>query len=159
MEILEEHGHFREDVLAEKDELRAGPPRRPERQQAHDRRIGERDDDVGLLHGQRRHRGRQKIADVVERAAREAPRSKARAVRAKNPDAVVRLAADKAPPWHAAASPGGRRQRPSGHHRHLAAVGRDEIFGELGQQLTGGRDIRPIRAIEETDFQTADFWV
>ena len=42
-------------------------------------------------------------------------------------------------------------QRAAGDHRHRAAVPRDEILGELGQQLTGGGLIRPVGTIEEAN--------
>ena len=42
-------------------------------------------------------------------------------------------------------------QRAPGHHRHLAPVPRDEIFGELGQQLAGRRLIGPVRSVEEAE--------
>ena len=46
MEVLEQRRDLGKDVLAEEDEARAGPPRRPQRRQADDRRIGQRHDDV-----------------------------------------------------------------------------------------------------------------
>src|SRR5262249_56748644 len=42
-------------------------------------------------------------------------------------------------------------ERAPGHDRHLVGELRDEIFGELGQQLTGGGLVRPVGTVEEAD--------
>ena len=47
LEVLEQRRDFRKDVLAEKDEARAGAARGPQRGEPDNRRIGQRDDDVG----------------------------------------------------------------------------------------------------------------
>ena len=48
-----------------------------------------------------------------------------------------------------------RVQRASGHDGHLAAIAADQIFRQLGQQLTGRRLIGPVGAVEEADFHGA----
>ena len=77
LKVLDQHRDLRKDVLAEEHEARAGAPRRPQRRQPENRRIGQRDDDVGPADAEAgEHRGGE-IAQVVRRSAGEAARATA----------------------------------------------------------------------------------
>src|SRR5262249_44353416 len=76
----------------------------------------------------------------------------ARAVRAQDLNAVPLVALHRRSAranWRGAA--GSRVQRLSGDHGHATPVARDQIFGELRQELTGRRLVRPVGTVEETD--------
>ena len=129
-------------------------PRGPERGKADNRRIGQRDDDVGPADAEAGRRRGREVADVVRRARHEpalaaaACRSRAGCRRPRCASRVTRR--------RPRSRLGARRiQRPSGDDRHLGAVAADEIFGQLGQELTGRGLIGPVRPVEEADLHTS----
>ena len=71
LKVLEQRRNLGKDVLAEKHEARARPPRGPERGKADNRRIGQRDDDVGPADTEAGRRRGREIADVIRRASHE----------------------------------------------------------------------------------------
>src|ERR1043166_415013 len=148
VEVFEERGDFRKDILAEKHEARARPSCRRQRRQAENRRIGQRDDDVLRADLTRCRQSRHEEGEVVRCAADESPPGEQRAVRSKNPDAFPFLPRDR--PERCLRLPA-TMQRASGYDRDRAAIIGREILRELGQELSGRRLIGPVRTIEETN--------
>jgi len=72
--ILEEHGDFRKDVLAQKHERRSRPGGRRKRRETHDWRIGQRHHDIGPPDALSFEDGRSEISHIVSRTSREAAR-------------------------------------------------------------------------------------
>ena len=153
LKVLEQRRDFGKDVLAEKHEARAGPPRGPERGEADDRRIGQRDDDVGPADAEAGRRRGREIADVVRRAAANRPgRSLVPFARRMSTPRCTSRVTRRRPRSRLGAR---RVQRPSGDDRHLGAVAAHEILGQLGQQLSGRGLIGPVRPVEEADLHTS----
>ncbi len=94
VEVRQERGDFREEVLERHHERRAEPPPRQVGRQADDRRIGQRDDDVRPVDPQARDARGQEVADVVARARRKPALVEVRAAGPVDLDAVPLLAPD-----------------------------------------------------------------
>src|SRR5574341_654522 len=47
------------------------------------------------------------------------------------------------------------KRRPRADDRHLEAVPRHEVLAQLGQELSGGPVVGPVRAVEEADHHAA----
>ena len=113
MKIFEQRRDFRKDVFAQKDKPRTGPPRRPERGQAENRRIGQRDDDVLRADFPRRGDRRSKICQVVCGAPCELAPSEQGAVRAQDVDAFMLFARHRPSASASASGPRCGRQIPA----------------------------------------------
>ena len=96
VEVLHQHRHFRKHVLKRHHERRAEPQAGQPRRQADDRRIGQRDDDVGLVEPEAGVARGQEVRDVVAGAAGESTLRESRAARPEDLDAVVTVAREHA---------------------------------------------------------------
>ncbi len=135
------------------NESRARPPRGRQRQASDDRWIGQRHDDVRAADLQARQRRGGSVGQVV---GRPRPRIVSTHGRARGPQdrhAVVLFALHRP---EAGAARVRRVERGPGDDRNLATEARDEIFAQFGEQLTGRRLVRPVRAVEEADLMRGE---
>src|SRR6266511_3793910 len=101
-----------------------------------------------------RETGRGEIGQVIGGAAGKSAGGMGRTAAAQDLDAIVPLPPHEAPawPWPISAE---RQSRDDGD---LAAVLAHQILGELGEQLAGGAEVRPVGPVEEPDPHALRCW-